>query len=355
MLLTSEHIERLERLGFKSLPINDSHTADLGPYVHDDELLETQEKTREEFENFVDDLDRKDDDTGSDKYKRLREVVSSMMDTLAGTQVMAAFTLLKQHDDLTSWYTHSVDVAKLSLQLAIENENFFRHKLNEESGASQSYINRHFLKDLGLGALLHDLGKKEVNMKILQKEGELTEEEWNEIRKHPAEGFRELRGLGFKINAPAKVPAYQHHERFDGSGYPEGLEGKDIHLFGRITCVADVYSALTTKRPYRRAKTPSQALSIMDDMQKEGPHFDPEIYERFLEIVFPYPVGQQVELSDGRSGVVCDVDSENPYEPDVRITPDDDPELDTSMEISLSDPSVELTISHPPGLSKSPV
>ncbi|MGE5707811.1 MAG: HD-GYP domain-containing protein, partial [Bacteroidota bacterium] len=134
------------------------------------------------------------------------------------------------------------------------------------------------LEDLALGALLHDLGKMEIPSIILNKPGKLTEDEFDQVKNHPRAGFDATSGNPF-ISAHAKAVILQHHEKFNGTGYPKGLQGNNIHMNGRIVAVADVYDALTSDRPYRPRFLPHQALGMIQ--QGAGTQFDPNIVEAF--------------------------------------------------------------------------
>ncbi len=131
------------------------------------------------------------------------------------------------------------------------------------------------------GTLLHDIGKLGVPDAILQKPGKLTPEEWAVMRRHPETGRDLLASIEFL--APAVDIPYCHHERWDGTGYPRGLAGEEIPLVARIFAVVDVYDALTSDRPYRRAWTPAEAIEHI--REESGRHFDPAVVEMFLAIV----------------------------------------------------------------------
>ncbi|MFB6346666.1 MAG: HD-GYP domain-containing protein [bacterium] len=338
--LTQNHLDRLRRANVSSIPIKDDDTNDLDKYIHDAQVEAAEDEVRSAFENFTEELGNQDFDPKS--LSKLKEAISSLIDALSGSELMAAYTTLKDHDNYTA--EHSLDVAKITLQFTLENEKKLQDTLVEESGASRTSIQRNMLKDLGLGAMLHDLGKREVDSEILNKPSGLTKTEMNEVKNHPHYGYENLKAIASHMNAPVRIPAYHHHEKFDGSGYPQGLEGKEIHLFGRISVFADVYSALTSVRPYRDPLEPSQALEVMKLMQQEGPHFDPMIYERYLTLIMPYPGGQEVSLSDGRRGVVCEVDSDSPHYPKVRILYENGNRLDSPQEIQLEDDPQSPTI-----------
>ncbi|MCX7950211.1 MAG: HD-GYP domain-containing protein, partial [Treponemataceae bacterium] len=131
------------------------------------------------------------------------------------------------------------------------------------------------------GALLHDVGKLGVPDSILLKPGPLTEEEWAIMRKHPLHAYEMMRNIPY-LQRALDIPLY-HHERFDGKGYPMGLEGKKIPLAARIFAVVDVYDALTSDRPYRKAWPKEKALKYISE--ESGKAFDPEVVEVFLQIM----------------------------------------------------------------------
>ncbi|WP_298267403.1 HD-GYP domain-containing protein [Geobacter sp.] len=133
---------------------------------------------------------------------------------------------------------------------------------------------------IALGALLHDVGKIAVSDRVLLKPAGLTEDEWREMRRHPWEGYRLLRRIGFLREAAEIV--YAHHEHFDGTGYPRGLIGEEIPLGARLFMVADVFDALTSERPYHKAMGYEQAACVI--REKGGSHFDPAVVNAFEAI-----------------------------------------------------------------------
>jgi HD-GYP domain-containing protein (c-di-GMP phosphodiesterase class II) len=129
------------------------------------------------------------------------------------------------------------------------------------------------LQSIAVAAMLHDLGKLNVPLSILTKPDRLTAQEFAQMKLHPTRGFQALR---FELTTPQLMLVYQHHEKIDGSGYPVGCTGEEIHWWARICAVTDVYEALTGMRPYRRGCTSSEALAIM--RRGSGTHFDQEIF-----------------------------------------------------------------------------
>jgi len=134
------------------------------------------------------------------------------------------------------------------------------------------------LVSLRRGALLHDIGKMGTPDAILHKEEGLTEEERRIIQRHPADAYNMLCRIDY-LHEALEIP-YCHHEKWDGSGYPRGLMGKEIPLSARIFSLVDVWDALTNDRPYRKAMTPEEALKII--LAERGKSFDPEVVDVFL-------------------------------------------------------------------------
>ena len=149
------------------------------------------------------------------------------------------------------------------------------------------YITHEYIDDLYQSSILHDIGKVWVKDIVLLKTGRLSEEEFEHMKQHTTKGGDIIRDIEGQVGTPAYLElgrkiAYSHHEKWDGSGYPEGLGGKDIPLSARIVAVADVYDALTSKRPYKKAFSHEKAVSIISEGR--GSHFDPELTDTFLEI-----------------------------------------------------------------------
>jgi HD-GYP domain-containing protein (c-di-GMP phosphodiesterase class II) len=189
------------------------------------------------------------------------------------------------------------------------------------------------LAALGVGLLLHDIGKLAVPTAILHKPGPLTNEEWEAMRAHPMLGVEILRKAD-AISPLSRAVVRSHHERWNGTGYPEGRRGNDIHQFARIAAAADVFDAVTSDRHYRRGW--SQASGYDFIVARGHTDFDIEVVEAFKECVAPYPPGTSVVLSDGSGGLVKEVKLGKVKTPIVRVIQDPSGAPITPFEVDLS-------------------
>jgi putative nucleotidyltransferase with HDIG domain len=186
-----------------------------------------------------------------------------MVDTILENKAAASDLLsLRTHDYYT--YTHSVNVAVLSLGLGIAMG-----------------LPKWDVEKLGIGALLHDVGKSTIPSTIINKPGRLDDGEYSIIKTHVSEGEKILRS-GKEIPEESFIAVSEHHERLSGRGYPSKKSGEDIHPFGRITSIVDCYDAMTTERSYQPARTPFYALSIITH---EAGDYDKELLTLFIKML----------------------------------------------------------------------
>ncbi|HEY3188762.1 MAG TPA: HD-GYP domain-containing protein [Solirubrobacteraceae bacterium] len=258
-----------------------------------------------------------------DVARDLASIVEQIAASVAGHPGAAlVLTDLAGADAYT--HQHSIDVCALGLLLG--KLLFDRDGWQDYRGRQRvDGIDRRLLQ-LGLGLLLHDVGKLAIPGAILNKPGRLTDEELAIVRSHSEAGADLLDHDAYSPVVRAIVR--EHHERWDGRGYPRGLSGENIHQLARIAAVADVYDAVTSERPYRPAQAPHVGVSVITG--GAGTQFDPQVVDVFRRVVLPFPVGSEIALAGGPVGVVAAVDADDPERPLVRFA-------DGERRVDLSD------------------
>ncbi|MGN7401161.1 HD-GYP domain-containing protein [Cytobacillus praedii] len=283
--LKESMIQRLNSLGISYIFIKDSQTDDIEyrGTLSDPIRRKAIQTINSTFLEIQKDSSISSSFVVEKASRRLSDLIRFLMTELGSNkELLNLLSDAYTHDNYI--FTHSLNVTLYSLALGLEL------KLSPKE-----------LETLGLGAIFHDIGKLQVPLDVLLKPGRLTEEEYVAIKEHAEAGFQILRKVQ---TIPLLVAhcAYQHHERIDGSGYPRGITGKDIHFFGKIIAVADVFDAVTSNRVYRKAMLPHEGLEIL--YAGSGTLFEQKIVEAFRLAVAIYPVGITVELNDGRKGIV---------------------------------------------------
>ncbi len=230
--------------------------------------------------------------------QQISNVTNELITSLyADDNILLKMHQLQSYDDYT--YKHCLRVAMMSATI----------------GKSLD-LPRKRMRDLCEAALLHDIGKRTIDVDIIRKPGRLTDDEFTAIKKHPQNGYLLLRKNG-GYSEEVMNAVLMHHEKFDGTGYPLGLKGEQITYLARIITVADVYDALTSNRPYRQPWSVAEAEEFM--MGGANTHFDYNIITAFLAAFTPFPVGQKVILSDGRIGEVVS-NTTNVLRPVIKVT-----------------------------------
>lgn len=221
-----------------------------------------------------------------------------------------AFDDLATADSYT--YSHSVRVATLGLLLGQRMDRV--DGWVDYRGITRFDRLSERMTQLTMGLLIHDIGKISIPEAILNKPGKLTPDEWELVKTHPTAGVSMLSSE--RISPLSRCVVRDHHERWDGLGYPAGRFETDTHQFARIAAVADVYDAITADRPYQAATAPHVGVRVV--REGAGTQFDPQVVTHFLKIAMPYPVGYTLTLPDGRPGAVVGVDTESPDYPVIR-------------------------------------
>ena len=245
-------------------------------------------------DNFIDTskgVQKRDIESVGNTTQNLIDNLSSQKDILIN------ISDIKMYDDYT--YHHCLSVAIMSIAIGME------------LGFTNEMLN-----DLGLAGLLHDIGKVAIPIEIINKPGRLTNEEFNVVKMHPVYAAKHLQDRHL-VNDNVYQGIVGHHEKLDGSGYPNHLKGDQIHPYARILAVADVYDALTSNRPYRIPSPPNEAIELI--MGSVDTHFDERIVKAFLRKVAPFPTGAKVKLSNGASAYVMKNYPDQPLRPLVAV------------------------------------
>lgn len=288
--LTESILNKLKELGVSGLYIDDELTKDI--YIED----VVEEKLRLETAYQLEEIMKKNDNVIT-LLPYINEIVDSIIEK---KDVVVNMNKIYGHHQYT--YLHSVNVGILATLVGI--------KFN---------LNRRELINLGTAGILHDIGKKFIPTEILDKPSMLTNEEYALMKQHPAKGYEMLKECK-EISSTVKAGVLQHHERFDGSGYPLGLKGYNICFFGRILAIADTYDAMTTDRAYHKAIPQSEAIEFL--MGDGNQLYDMNIISQFIKCIAVYPVGSQVKLSNGMAAIVIRNYSDNILRPLVRCIHD---------------------------------
>jgi len=293
IILNDRFIKKLAHLAIPAVYIDDGFLSDLqvDDVVSEKTRYQTIELTKKVFQDFQYTRSL----IGLDKVEKAVGLLINEL--LENDTLMVNLVDIRGLDEYT--YGHSVNTCILSLITAI-------HMGYKEKN----------LQLLAMGAILHDLGKTLVPQDILNKPGKLTDAEFELIKTHSEFGYR-LLSENKGLNSISSTVAWQHHERYNGSGYPQGLAGNMIHEFSFIVGVADVYDALTADRVYRKAIPPHEAFEMLAGT---GDYlFDYRVVKAFLYHVAAYPVGSLVKLNNRQTGVVLKNRPGYPLRPIVRI------------------------------------
>ncbi len=258
--LDCSDLDRLEKRGireiFVSLADQEAHRRKMAPEVCRDTTLSPTERY-----NLLRELSRASFDAAyhsgdvDQVVELVEELGPQMTDVLSDSDlVLSDLFALMDHDDCT--YSHSVNVSTYTMLLA------------KYAGIDD----REHLCSIAVGGLLHDLGKRHIDLEVLNKPGKLDKADRRYIEQHPTLGFQDLLPRG-DLSWEQLMIVYQHHERYDGQGYPVGVPSSEIHHLAKVATVADVFHAITSERPYRKPMNTDEACSFLAD--QSGKMFDP--------------------------------------------------------------------------------
>jgi len=263
--LTEVYLERLRQQGVSQVYLDD----DLSSVIGTKGVVRGQ--IRKEAVTIVKKTIKNLHFAAAPDMDEVKLIVNEILDELLENEyILYNLSDIKSVDDYT--FEHSLNVCILSLI----------------TGAGLGF-DRSSLSKLGTGALMHDIGKLFIPKEILKKPFRLTDEEFEEIKKHTVLGFEMLKND--QIDIIAAYIALGHHERYDGSGYPYQLKSEDIQLFSRIVAVADVYDALSSDRIYRKKLMPNEVYKYI--ATRGASLFDSRVIESFIRYIGVYPMGQE--------------------------------------------------------------
>jgi HD-GYP domain-containing protein (c-di-GMP phosphodiesterase class II) len=290
--LTVSYINRLVNLGITEIYIEDDISSDI--VVRD----VVEEKTRLDAIEFIKNT-MNTYCSGDILYsKDVMVVVNKIIDDiLALDDIIVNLIDIKSYDNYT--YMHSVNVCVLSIITGAKLELSYDQ-----------------LKELGVGALLHDIGKVMIPPQILQKKSALTDEEYEIIKQHSVIGYNILKTIA-QINELSAKVALCHHERYDGKGYIRGLTKDEIHIYSRIVAIADIFDALTSDRIYRKKISTNQAIDYLTVIAASS--LDSNVLCCFTKLIPPFLIGTGVILNNGEKGIVVKLNENLPTRPVIRI------------------------------------
>jgi HD-GYP domain-containing protein (c-di-GMP phosphodiesterase class II) len=278
-ILQSQYISRLCELGYPALYVRSPHD------TSDFDLAEpVRQETRIRIQASLQDLANNVSSKGAStqRFRIVGELVGELVDELLSNgDLLLSIAEIRSFDSYT--FVHSVNTCVLSVMAAM----------------SIGY-DRSKLVDLGVGALLHDLGKMFIPSEILNKPAALSRDEFETVKTHTQRGYALLRD---QINLLSAHVAYQHHERCDGNGYPRGLKDEDIIPFAKLVAVADSFDAMTSDRVYSTAMFPDEAAGTL--LSEAPERYDQSSVTAVVRCVAVHPVGSVVVLDTGEIGEVC--------------------------------------------------
>jgi len=307
IVLLGEHMELTDRLISRLIECNIQYV-----YIEDHRTDDVK------FEMLI------SEDTFRIAVKEIRKNFTAMMDNTPTVKGKARPFIAKPLKDMMNLIMDDLsnhkDAMIMLMNMGIVDHYLYQHSLNvcvyTTILAMGNGYNRDEVMNIGLGALLHDIGKTQVSEQILKKPSSLTPEEYDLMKLHTVKGFELLKN---EPNLPLSIAhcALQHHERLDGSGYPRQLQGDQISDHAKLIGIVDSYDAMTTSRVYSSPMLPHDAMERL--YAGTGTLYEQWMLTLFRDKVIIYPVGITVTLTTGEVGVVVDYNASYPHRPIVRI------------------------------------
>ena len=310
IVLDERTIDRLKNIGVVEMAILIEEPQEISrrAYVDSPERFKMEYafdlgKTRRMFQTIA--------NGGSIDLSESNKIVESIVIKVnSNRNIIDSINQVRTIDEYT--YSHSINVSLLSMIIG----KWLR-------------LDDNHIRNLVLAGLLHDIGKAKIPLEVLNKPGVLTDNEFEEMKKHSQYGYSLAKRTG-RIPHEIAIAILTHHEKEDGSGYPFGLKGDKLNLYSKIITIADIFDAMTANRVYKNKDTPFKVFELM----QHGSFgvLDPVVLDVFLNNVTSYYIGSEVRLSNGENGIVVFINSSNFSRPVVKV---DEKYIDTSVSKDL--------------------
>lgn len=323
-VLKETYIKNLHLKNIPAIYINDEISEEI--QIEEIVSLETQvratTKIKEVFLETKPTFKNKNPILSTKNYFEVKKMIDLILAEINGNKGIMFNMVEVLSTDLYT-YKHSVNVAILSLMVAKELGIFTIEQL----------------KNIGIGALLHDLGKTQIDDAILHKPGKLTQTEFNEMKKHPVIGYTMLKD-NIAISPYVKTIVLMHHEKLDGTGYPLQVKANKFHKHVRVVATVDIFDALITDRVYRKKMPIYKSLELVASLVPNK--LDEEIFNILRKKIAPFPPGTAVLLNTGEKGLVTKVFASQPTRPIIKVVLDKNNNY--IKELKVLDLMKELTI-----------
>lgn len=296
-ILTSDLIEKIRKFRIEEVEIKKEDEVSI------EEILKKEEVIKEKFSEDY-----------KENIEKTKTVLEDALNSKIDDEVIDAIV-----DKTMENINQDSDILMGLMEMKDEEDFLFDHSLKSMMlalifGKELNYSEKE-LDILGKAALLHDIGMMRIEREILHKTGTLTDEEMEKVRKHPLYAVEMLDGQDMEVIEVVK----HHHERVDGTGYPSKLKDEEISEMAKVLKICDMYSALTSQRPYREAFSKNNAIKEL--VQSSGKEIDLVLFKKFLKIMSMFPVGSKVKLNNGKIATVAKITS-NIFRPVIDIEED---------------------------------
>ncbi|MFL0810137.1 MAG: HD-GYP domain-containing protein [Agarilytica sp.] len=253
-------------------------------------------------------------------YGEARGLVNDVLNNVKMGKAIDVAPVEELAEDINNSILNNPNALQCLSQIREKDKYLLEHSVNVgilmSIFATYMGFDKATVKELTTGGLLHDIGKIRVSSEVLNKPGKLNDDEWIEMKRHVVYGSAVL-NKSEGISDVAKSICALHHEKLDGSGYPLGLTGDDINVYGRMSAVVDVYDAVTASRCYHDGMSPFKAMKLL--LTLSDSHLDKTLVYSFIRCMSVYPAGTVVELDNGRLGVVIEPNIDMPDKPILRV------------------------------------